>query len=270
MSTVSTQACAACKYQRRKCSPDCPLAPYFPPDQPKQFLNVHRLFGVSNVLRILRQVDPAMKADTIKSIVYEADAWERDPVHGCLGLISILQSQVEALKSEVDRARNEILLIEHSKQINNLQSYVNPALINTNPLYVHPSLINTNQSSDDALGSAWIYSNYGQLSGYQHEPLGVVEGSSMFEINAGSHEGGRSMHCNYDPILSERNHDLKIEVGGEGATPFELHEAVSHHGSHRVEYPDFQGASRLPSSIEPNINLSHEDQEDLKTAATLF
>ncbi|MCO5581689.1 hypothetical protein L7F22_035578 [Adiantum nelumboides] len=72
--------------------PNYPLAPYFPPDQPKQFLNVHRLFGVSNILRILRQVSPPLKADAIKSIVYEADAWERDHVQGCLGLISFLQN----------------------------------------------------------------------------------------------------------------------------------------------------------------------------------
>eukprot|EP00249_Psilotum_nudum_P031832 c46652_g1_i1 orf=154-438(+) len=87
----TTQACAACKYQRRKCTPECPLAPYFPADQPKQFMNVHRLFGVSNVLRLLRQIDPSKKSDAVKSIVYEAAAWEKNPVHGCLGIISMLQ-----------------------------------------------------------------------------------------------------------------------------------------------------------------------------------
>eukprot|EP00249_Psilotum_nudum_P005123 c18602_g1_i1 orf=208-816(-) len=106
----TTQACAACKYQRRKCTPECPLAPYFPADQPKQFLNVHRLFGVSNVLRLLRQVDPSKKSDAMKSIVYEADAWEKDPVHGCFGIISMLQEEVDRLRQELELVRNHIVI----------------------------------------------------------------------------------------------------------------------------------------------------------------
>eukprot|EP01018_Ginkgo_biloba_P004494 Gb_07877 [translate_table: standard] len=112
----STQACAACKYQRRKCSPECPLAPYFPPDQPKQFLNVHKLFGVSNILRILKQLDASQKSDAMKSIVYEAEAWEHDPVHGCFGIITMLRTQVESLKEELDFVRNQIGFIEQQQQ----------------------------------------------------------------------------------------------------------------------------------------------------------
>nr|CAD1818355.1 unnamed protein product [Ananas comosus var. bracteatus] len=56
---TSRPACAACKHQRRKCTADCPLALYFPADQPKQFQNAHRLFGVSNILRILKDLDPS-------------------------------------------------------------------------------------------------------------------------------------------------------------------------------------------------------------------
>lgn len=113
--TSTSQACAACKYQRRKCSPECPLAPYFPPDQPKQFLNVHRLYGVSNTLRILKQVDPSKKNDAMKSIVYEADAWEKDPVHGCFGVISFLQSQVEMLREELQFVRNQLHILQQQQ-----------------------------------------------------------------------------------------------------------------------------------------------------------
>ncbi|KAE9467926.1 hypothetical protein C3L33_00163, partial [Rhododendron williamsianum] len=42
---TTTHACAACKYQRRKCAPDCVLAPYFPHHRQRQFLNAHKLFG---------------------------------------------------------------------------------------------------------------------------------------------------------------------------------------------------------------------------------
>lgn len=114
-------ACAACKYQRRKCAADCPLAPYFPPDQPKRFLNVHRLFGVSSILRLLRQVDPDKREDTVKSIVYEADTRETDPVHGCLGIIHLLQNQINKLKDELSIARDQLYLLEQQHASSILQ-----------------------------------------------------------------------------------------------------------------------------------------------------
>ena len=114
-------ACAACKYQRRKCATDCPLASYFPPDQPKRFLNVHRLFGVSSILRILRQVDPDKREDTVKSIVYEADTREKDPVHGCSGIIHLLQNQVNKLKDELALARDQLYLLEQQHASSILQ-----------------------------------------------------------------------------------------------------------------------------------------------------
>lgn len=111
-------ACAACKYQRRKCTPDCPLSPYFPPDQPKRFQNVHKLFGVSNILRILKHVDPSKREDTVKSIAYEADTREKDPVHGCLGVITILQNQVSKLKEELAMAREQLYLLQQQHNFN--------------------------------------------------------------------------------------------------------------------------------------------------------
>lgn len=111
-------ACAACKYQRRRCTPDCPLSPYFPPDQPKRFQNVHKLFGVSNILRILKHVDPSKREDTVKSIAYEADTREKDPVHGCLGVITILQNQVSKLKDELAVAREQLYLLQQHHNFN--------------------------------------------------------------------------------------------------------------------------------------------------------
>jgi len=48
--------CAACKNQRRKCAQDCVLAPYFPATDPQRYACVQRVFGASNVARML-QVD---------------------------------------------------------------------------------------------------------------------------------------------------------------------------------------------------------------------
>ncbi|MCO5598011.1 hypothetical protein L7F22_052100 [Adiantum nelumboides] len=264
MSSISTQACAACKYQRRKCAPDCPLAPYFPPDHPKQFLNVHRLFGVSNVLRILRQVSPSLKADAIKSIVYEADAWERDPVHGCLGLISLLRNQVEDLQLELARARSQIFFLEHSNQTNSLHlSAVNPTLISTNPAYVNPSLGSTNlQTSEFGLSNACVFSHY------QHEvPVQLgVEGLAVFDENVGSHESSQSLRQSFEGIV-ENNHAVKVERIAEESTEapstlYDLRGAVS--TSNRENYSLYQGSSSTPSH-EPQINSQNKDE--LKTIA---
>lgn len=96
----SNQACAACKYQRRRCKPDCQLAPYFRPNQSKQFLNVHRLFGLRNLLRILKYLHPSQKSEAMRSIIYEADMRQRYPVLGCVGAIQILQFQIQQAQKE--------------------------------------------------------------------------------------------------------------------------------------------------------------------------
>ncbi|KAF8408037.1 hypothetical protein HHK36_007177 [Tetracentron sinense] len=106
----SSQACAACKYQRRKCSAECPLAPYFPADQPKIFQNVHRHFGVSNIVKILRQLYPNQKAEAMRSIIYEAGIRERNPIHGCLGITRQLDLHIRQTQEEL-RAVNLQLFI---------------------------------------------------------------------------------------------------------------------------------------------------------------
>lgn len=46
--------CAACKMLRRRCAQDCVFAPHFPADEPLKFANVHKVFGASNVSKLLQ------------------------------------------------------------------------------------------------------------------------------------------------------------------------------------------------------------------------
>ncbi|PQM34376.1 serine/arginine-rich splicing factor RS41 isoform X1 [Prunus yedoensis var. nudiflora] len=46
--------CAACKYLRRRCPSDCIFFPYFPPNNPERFASVHRIYGASNVAKMLQ------------------------------------------------------------------------------------------------------------------------------------------------------------------------------------------------------------------------
>ncbi|KAK7831218.1 lob domain-containing protein 22 [Quercus suber] len=88
-----SQACAACRYQRRKCAKDCPLAPFFPPHRQKDFLNAHKLFGVSNIVKTIRDLNSDQKKIAMHSIVFEANARANDPVYGCCPIMWELQRQ---------------------------------------------------------------------------------------------------------------------------------------------------------------------------------
>ncbi|CAL0305112.1 unnamed protein product [Lupinus luteus] len=96
--------CAACKYLRRRCILDCIFAPYFPPEERQKFANVHKIFGASNVTKLLNELLPHQREDAVNSLAYEAEARVRDPVYGCVGVITSLQRQVQRLQY----ASNEI------------------------------------------------------------------------------------------------------------------------------------------------------------------
>ncbi|KFK38737.1 hypothetical protein AALP_AA3G153800 [Arabis alpina] len=98
----TNQACAACKYQRRKCAPDCLLAPYFPHDRHRQFLNAHKLFGVSNITKIIKSLSPPDKDAAMHTIMFQSDARANDPVGGCYDIIRKLQLQIQYTKNELE------------------------------------------------------------------------------------------------------------------------------------------------------------------------
>ncbi|KAF9678455.1 hypothetical protein SADUNF_Sadunf07G0036800 [Salix dunnii] len=104
----SNSPCASCKFLRRKCTQECVLAPYFPPDQPQKFAVVHKVFGQSNVAKLLNELPAAQRADAVNSLAFEAEERLRDPVYGCVGLISVLKNRVDQLQSDLYSARKEL------------------------------------------------------------------------------------------------------------------------------------------------------------------
>lgn len=117
-------ACAACKYQRRRCAADCPLAPYFPAEQPKLFQNVHRLFGVRSIVKILEKLDEAQRPEAMKSIIFQSYVRDRSPVHGCLGVTQNLQYLIWLAEEEL-KAVNAQLQLYRTQQNNNGQNHHN-------------------------------------------------------------------------------------------------------------------------------------------------
>ncbi|KAJ8751294.1 hypothetical protein K2173_016476 [Erythroxylum novogranatense] len=123
--------CAACKLLRRRCAEECPFCPYFSPHEPQKFAAVHRVFGASNVSKMLMEVPECQRADTANSLVYEANLRLRDPVYGCMAAISALQQQIQALQAELNAVRAEILRYKYREATNNLISSSQAAIISS-------------------------------------------------------------------------------------------------------------------------------------------
>ena len=55
------------------------FAPYFPPDNPQKFANVHKVFGASNVAKLLSELEAPQREDAVNSLAYEAEYRLRVP-----------------------------------------------------------------------------------------------------------------------------------------------------------------------------------------------
>ncbi|KAK9103550.1 hypothetical protein Sjap_020804 [Stephania japonica] len=94
--------CGACKFLRRKCVVGCIFAPYFDSEQgAAHFAAVHKVFGASNVSKLLLHIPVHKRPDAVLTICYEAQSRLRDPVYGCVAHIFALQQQVVNLQAEL-------------------------------------------------------------------------------------------------------------------------------------------------------------------------
>jgi hypothetical protein len=107
MSSPNTP-CAACKLQRRKCTQECVFAPYFPPDLPQKFANLHKVFGASNVAKLLNELNASEREAAVNTLAYEAESRLQDPVYGCVGLVSLLQHKLREVKTDLMTAKKEL------------------------------------------------------------------------------------------------------------------------------------------------------------------
>ncbi|KAF9682990.1 hypothetical protein SADUNF_Sadunf05G0165600 [Salix dunnii] len=150
--------CGACKFLRRKCASDCIFAPYFCSEQgPARFAAIHKVFGASNVSKLLLHVPVAERFEAVVTIAYEAQARIRDPVYGCVAHIFALQQQVACLQAQlmqvkaqlsqnlIDSPRINLENIHHQWQGNNISGVPS---FPTYPNYINP--ISPQSSLDSA------------------------------------------------------------------------------------------------------------------------
>eukprot|EP00897_Mesotaenium_endlicherianum_P010248 jgi/Mesen1/9251/ME000006S09249 len=112
--TPAISPCGACKFLRRKCTKTCIFAPHFPPDQGQRFANVHKVFGASNVAKLLQDIPVQNREDAVNSLSYEADARVSDPIYGCVGALFQLQQQVTRLQTDLAMAQAELARVHAS------------------------------------------------------------------------------------------------------------------------------------------------------------
>nr|GEX51975.1 hypothetical protein [Tanacetum cinerariifolium] len=98
---MTSPRCAACKYFRRRCPSNCVFAPYFPNDNPQRFIFVHKIYGASNIAKMIEETPMHLRADAMDSLYYEAKCRIQDPVYG---------NVVESWTAESKAGRNQCLL----------------------------------------------------------------------------------------------------------------------------------------------------------------
>lgn len=94
---MGSNPCLICKHLGKPCFGNCEFGQYFPANREEEFANACRHFGISNILRNMRVVQPHERQATAKSLLIESTIRRNDPVRGCLGVVLDLQSELETL-----------------------------------------------------------------------------------------------------------------------------------------------------------------------------
>ncbi|CAL9195282.1 unnamed protein product [Musa hybrid cultivar] len=158
-------SCAACRFMRRRCQPECVFASGFPASNMVRFELVHRVFGASNVQRLLAQLRPEQRPEAADSLVYEADARVRDPVYGCVRYMHELQDEWQQIQRQLHDAKKE------------LSAYVGPVATSPSlpqPYHPHRHLQGTPLCSTTACGIAGISTDAADRS-----TRGIIPGTGI-------------------------------------------------------------------------------------------
>ncbi|GKD24805.1 LOB domain-containing protein 36-like protein [Tanacetum coccineum] len=69
---------------------------------------MHKVFGASNVAKILNELSTFHREDAVNSLAYEADARLGDPVYGCVGLISVIQHRLKQVQVDLHSVKQDL------------------------------------------------------------------------------------------------------------------------------------------------------------------
>lgn len=212
--TGTGSPCGACKFLRRKCIKGCVFAPYFCYEQgTTHFAAIHKVFGASNVSKLLAHIPVSDRGEAAVTIAYEAQARLQDPIYGCVSHIFALQQQVVNLQAQLASLKEQAA----HQNLQNGSNYANPNYEkfqdvqswfhqsenpSTMPQFDHSSLTSNNinnigSSSAPYYGSENNYimtsnNNY-QMGNYENINMsnfeeGSCSADSSFDMQADHHQ----------------------------------------------------------------------------------
>lgn len=168
-------ACAACKHQRKKCHGGCVLAPYFPAEKGREFQAVHKVFGVSNVTKMVKSVaSEEDRRKAVDSLIWEACCRQRDPVLGPYAEYRKVFEELKIYKSQlvVPSQRTAVAY----KSLSGLVGWNSSGIGNNN----NNSNNNNNHNNNGIIANVINTNNNSSLSSFFHENGSVVVDQNPF------------------------------------------------------------------------------------------
>ncbi|KAG2589500.1 hypothetical protein PVAP13_5NG386400 [Panicum virgatum] len=104
--SIRRSRCGACKFHQRKCTATCPYAPHFPADKMIQYTIVKKVLDMNNINRLMvfygdNKVSKAQVADCMRSLIEEAEAYNRESINGSIPNLVMLLLKLKGAREEL-------------------------------------------------------------------------------------------------------------------------------------------------------------------------
>ncbi|KAK9704899.1 hypothetical protein RND81_07G018600 [Saponaria officinalis] len=227
---MSGSPCGACKFLRRKCVRGCVFAPYFCHEQgPTHFAAIHKVFGASNIAKLLAQLPVSDRSEAATTISYEAQARVQDPIYGCVSHIFALQQQVVSLEAQLATLKQQTT--------NNNFINANYSTSNPNERYYGKSTSSSSNYPQDV--QSWLQSEYPHMVPPFDHPKPDYCHAKSSTIYGDNHN-----HNNYSTMVQDNDHQ-NVSIGSYG-------ESSSHNSIASLE---FEFKSKWPFDEDTNNDL---------------
>ena len=104
--SIRRSRCGACKFHQRKCTATCPYAPHFPADKMIQYTIVKKVLDMNSINRLMvfdgdNKVSMAQVADCMRSLIEEAEAYNRESINGSIPNLVMLLLKLKGAREEL-------------------------------------------------------------------------------------------------------------------------------------------------------------------------
>ncbi|XP_074315756.1 LOB domain-containing protein 29-like [Silene latifolia] len=200
----SGSPCGACKFLRRKCVRGCVFAPYFCHEQgATHFAAIHKVFGASNIAKLLGHLPVSDRSEAAVTISYEAQARLQDPIYGCVSHIFALQQQVVSLQAQLATLKQQAIAQNMINGNNNSTS--NPS----ERYYGIKGECSYSNYPQDV--QSWLQSEYPHmLPPFDPNNLNCSAESSTIYGDHHHHQGGFMNHNNHSSMVQDNDQDVSF------------------------------------------------------------